>query len=290
MIMRLTDGIAISTVLIGIVLFYTRRTLAPLSQMIQTMSQVQDGLLTQHVPVTGTTEIRELAVTYNKMVDALQDYIQQLVSTREKQLRYEIKALQMQINPHYIYNTLASIKMLVFQNAREQAVETLDAFIALLRSTITNTDEFITIQQEVENLKNYMLIIRTRYGDRIHAEYYVSSNCYHCKIPKMILQPFLENAVFHAFPDGRKGTIQVVVRRNGTQLVIRIIDDGIGMNQQKADQLVEQFIKKEYFSGIGIHNVDDRLKLLFGEQYGVHIESKPEESTAIIVTLPLKDT
>lgn len=290
MIMRLTDGIAISTVLIGIVLFYTRRTLAPLSQMIQTMSQVQDGLLTQHVPVTGTTEIRELAVTYNKMVDALQDYIQQLVSTREKQLRYEIKALQMQINPHYIYNTLASIKMLVFQNAREQAVETLDAFIALLRSTITNTDEFITIQQEVENLKNYMLIIRTRYGDRIHAEYYVSSNCYHCKILKMILQPFLENAVFHAFPDGRKGTIQVVVRRNGTQLVIRIIDDGIGMKQQKADQLVEQSIKKEYFSGIGIHNVDDRLKLLFGEQYGVHIESKPEEGTAIIVTLPLKDT
>ncbi len=161
--------IAVSTVLIGIVLFYTRRTLAPLSRMIQTMSQVQDGVLTEHVPVTGTTEIRELAATYNKMVDALQDYIQQLVSTREKQLRYEIKALQMQINPHYIYNTLASIKMLVFQNARDQAVETLDAFIALLRSTIANTDEFITIQQEVENLKNYMLINRTRYGDRDDA-------------------------------------------------------------------------------------------------------------------------
>lgn len=281
--------IGISTVLILIVLFYTRRTLAPLSQMVRTMSQVRDGVLTEHVPVTGTTEIRELAEAYNRMVDALQDYIQQLVSTREKQLRYEIKALQMQINPHYIYNTLASIKMLVFQNARQQAVETLDAFIALLRSTISNTDEFVTIQQEIENLKNYMLIIRTRYGDRIHAEYYVSGNCYHCRIPKMILQPFLENAVFHAFPDGRKGTIQVVIRRSRQQLIIRIQDDGVGMQQQKADRLVERSMKKEYFSGIGIHNVDDRLKLLFGEQYGVRIESQPEEGTTIIITLPLND-
>lgn len=281
--------IAISTVLTLIVLFYTRKTLAPLSRMIETMSQVQDGVLTEHVPVTGTTEIRELAVTYNKMVDALQDYIQQLVNTREKQLRYEIKALQMQINPHYIYNTLASIKMLVFQNAKEQAVETLDAFIALLRSTITNTDEFITIQQEIENLRNYMLIVRTRYGDRIQAEYYVSGNCYNCRIPKMILQPFLENAVFHAFPDGRKGTIQVVVRRSREQLTIRVMDNGVGMQQQRADRLVEQSMKKEYFSGIGIHNVNDRLKLLFGEQYGVRIESKVEEGTTIIITLPLKD-
>ena len=95
----------------------------------------------------------------------------------EKQKNAEIHALQMQINPHYIYNTLASIKWLVYQNDRDRTVQTIDAFISLLRNTISNTDEFITIDQEVQNLENYILINHTRYGDAVQVEFYVSQNC-----------------------------------------------------------------------------------------------------------------
>ena len=194
----------------------------------------------------------------------------------------------MQINPHYIYNTLASIKWLVYQNDSEKTIQTIDAFIKLLRNTISNMDEFITIEQELKNLENYIFINHTRYGEAIKVEYYVSHNCYGCLIPKLILQPFIENAFFHAFPSGRTGTIQIFMKQKGRDLEIRIVDDGVGMNQVEAQQALYDATQKEHFSGIGIHNVQDRLKLLYGESYGIQIESVKEQGTTITVRLPVK--
>lgn len=191
----------------------------------------------------------------------------------------------MQINPHYIYNTLASIKWLIWQKNTEKSIEIMDAFIQLLRNTISNTDEYISLEQEIENLNNYILINNTRYGDRIKVEFYVSKQVKKYKIPKMILQPFIENAFFHAFPSNETGYIQVFMREKENQMQIEIIDDGVGMEQtQTQGGWMEQ--KKEHFSGIGMNNVDERLKLLFGQEYGVKIKSSKEEGTTVIVTIP----
>ncbi len=278
----------IGLVILILCLFFAKQTISPLSQLVQKMSSIREKNFTQYMPVEGTIEVQELASTYNYMLDDIQNYINELIETQKKQRTSEIKALQMQINPHYIYNTLASIKWLVYQNDAEKTVQNIDAFIGLLRNTISNMDEFITISKEVENLENYILINQTRYGEAIQVEYYVSQSCHDCLIPKLILQPFIENAFFHGFPSGRKGIIQIFMKLKGEDLEIKIVDDGIGMAQSEAEQIVRQDAKKEHFSGIGIHNVQDRLKLLYGEKYGIHIESVEDMGTTVTVMLPAR--
>ncbi len=276
----------VGAVILLLCLAYTRQTLRPLSELVQRMGQIRQGDFGQYMPVEGTTEVRELAATYNYMLDDLQNYINELMATQKARRRSEIKALQMQINPHYIYNTLASIKWLVYQNDRERTVQTIDAFISLLRNTISNTDEFITIEQEIQNLENYILINHTRYGNAVQVEFYVSRNCRDCLLPKMILQPFVENAFFHAFPSGQSGTIEIYMKEKEGELEIRIVDDGVGMEQNRAEEAVKQAGNKEHFSGIGIHNVQERLELLYGKQYGVSVNSRPQEGTEVIIRLP----
>ena len=277
---------ALGAMILLLCLIYTRKTLRPLSELVQRMGRLRQGDFDQYMPVEGTTEVQELASTYNYMLDDLQSYINELLETQKARRRSEIKALQMQINPHYIYNTLASIKWLVYQNDRDRTVQTIDAFISLLRNTISNTDEFITIDQEVRNLENYILINHTRYGDAVQVEFYVSQNCRDCLLPKMILQPFVENAFFHAFPSGRSGSIEIYMKQREGELEIRIVDDGIGMEQNRAEEAVKQAGNREHFSGIGIHNVQERLELLYGKQYGVSINSSPKEGTEVLIRLP----
>ena len=278
--------VVMGAVILLLCLIYTRQTLRPLSELVQRMGRIRKGGFNQYMPVEGTTEVQELAATYNYMLDDLQNYINELMETQKARRKSEIKALQMQINPHYIYNTLASIKWLVYQNDRDRTVQTIDAFISLLRNTISNTDEFITIDQEVQNLENYILINHTRYGDAVQVEFYVSQNCRDCLLPKMILQPFVENAFFHAFPSGRSGMIEIYMKQKEGELEIRILDDGVGMEQNRAEEAVKQAGRKEHFSGIGIHNVQERLELLYGKQYGVSINSRPEEGTEVLIRLP----
>lgn len=267
-------------------LIFIQRTLRPLSNLVGKMSESRKDNFHEYIPVEGTTEVKQLAMTYNDMLDDIQTYISELMETQKAQRKSEIKALQLQINPHYIYNTLASIKWLVYQNNIEKTTGMIDAFISLLRNTISNTDEFITVEQELINLKNYCLINYTRYGERIRVEYFVTPECYDCILPKMVLQPFLENAFFHAFPSGQTGKIQVYINRQEDNLVIQIVDDGIGMDEAQTQDVLHH--RKEHFSGIGIHNVQDRLQLLYGADYGVKIESARDLGTTISVLLPIR--
>lgn len=266
-------------------LLFARKTVRPLSELVLKMSDSRKENFRSYVPVQGTIEVQKLANTYNDMLNDIQSYVKELMETQKAQRKAEIKALQMQISPHYIYNTLASIKWLVYKNDVEETTKTIDAFISLLRNTISNTDEFITVEQELVNLENYVLINHTRYGDAIQVEYYVAHDCYDCLLPKLVLQPFIENAFFHAFPSGQSGVIQIFIREIEQTLDIRIMDDGIGMDEDQAKDAIRQ--KKEHFSGIGIHNVQDRLQLLYGADYGITIESQKERGTSVKIRLPV---
>lgn len=276
----------IALLILTICTFFIRKTLKPLSNLVDKMSDSRKENFREYVPVEGTAEVRQLATTYNEMLDDIQNYISELMDTQQAQRKAEIKALQMQINPHYIYNTLASIKWLVYQNDTEKTTKTIDAFISLLRNTISNTDEMISVEQELVNIENYVLINHTRYGDAIQVEYHVAPDCYNYMLPKLVLQPFIENAFFHAFPSGESGIIQIWIEKEDEKLMIRIKDDGIGMEQAQAENVVKN--QKEHFSGIGIHNVQDRLQLLFGSDYGIQVDSGPDEGTEITVCLPVR--
>lgn len=273
----------IAILLILATLFSLDKVTRPLSNLTDRMSKSSSNAFLDHVPVEGSSEVQLLAETYNNMLDDIASYIEQIVHIQSEQRKSEIKALQMQINPHYIYNTLASIKWLVYEGNIEKTANTIDAFIALLRNTISNSDEFITLEQELVNLENYVLISQTRYGSDISVEYAISPECYDCPIPKMVLQPFIENAFFHAFPGGQKGLIQVTALIEDCDMIIKISDNGVGMENEKKNTSPKS---KEHFSGIGIHNVDKRLHLLYGDVYGITVSSKKNEGTVISIRLP----
>jgi two-component system sensor histidine kinase YesM len=267
-----------------------KRIMVPLTQITDKMAKVKDGNFDQYIEGgDGTDELTDLVTTYNYMLDGLNQYVEKLMKTEEEKRKAEISALQMQINPHYIYNTLTSIKWMIWQNKYEESVQNLDAFVELLRNTISNTDEFITVDQEVRNLNNYILINNTRYGDKIKTEFFVSDECEEALVPKLVVQPFVENAYFHAFPTAEGGSIQIFINRKGRNLNIAVVDNGIGMDDTQ-NPLNQNNIKKttEHYSGIGVHNVENRLKLLYGEEYGIDIRSRKGRGTTVNIVLPYR--
>ena len=225
------------------------------------------------------SDARQLTSTYNTMIRDINQYIEQIVSIEKEKRTAEIHALQMQINPHYMYNTLASIKWLAWQQDTKKTTEVIDAFISLLRNTISNTDEFITVEQEIRNLENYVKINQVRYGDHVKVEYYIPVQCMELRLPKLILQPFVENAFFHGFPEGRTGCIQIFARLEERYLRFDIEDNGVGMNAETLMSLKQkEKIKGEHFTGIGVNNVDDRIKMIYGMDYGINIVSNDQNT------------
>ena len=268
-----------------------RRTMSPLRQLERKMSYVAKGDFNQYAEVTGDGEIQELAKSYNRMLHDINHYVDSIIEIQKQKRQAEIHALQMQINPHYIYNTLTSIKWLIMQGDTVKSTKAIDAFIKLLRSTISKSDEYISVEEEIENLKNYMYINEIRYGEKIKTEFFISINePDQLMIPKMILQPFIENAFFHGFPEGQNGEIFVCVREKAEKLIVEIIDNGVGMDERQVNELEngKSSRKSEHFTGIGINNIRDRLKLIYENQYELKIKSSLGEGTTVTVVLPIQ--
>lgn len=279
---------ALITLALAVVLWNVLKKLtSPLHELADTMEKVGENNLEVYAEEKGTEEIRILSRTFNKMMQDINAYIRKIYAVEEEKRKAEIHALQMQIRPHYIYNTLASIKFTVWQNDMEKATKIIDAFISLLRNSISNTDKFVTVEQDIVNLQNYVFINQVRYGDHVKVEYFVAPDCTQCMIPKLILQPFVENAFFHAFPENREGYIHVFMKRDRDYLKINIKDNGIGINGDRIRALRENEEKqKEFFSGIGMNNVDSRIKLMYGWDYGINIESEEGKGTVITILFP----
>jgi two-component system sensor histidine kinase YesM len=287
---RFLTAICLAIAIIGCVLsvWIVKKIMEPLLELTKKMAKVKEGNLNQYMEIeTGIEELTNLSIAYNYMLDGLNQYVEKLMKTEEEKRKAEITALQMQINPHYIYNTLTSIKWMIWQGKYDASVRNLDAFVHLLRNTVSNTDEFITVAQEVLNLKDYILINDTRYGDKIRTEFFVSDECELALVPKLIVQPFIENAYFHAFPTDVGGSIQIFINRKGHNLNIAIVDNGIGMDDAQNPLNRDDTAKtREHYSGIGVHNVENRLKLLYGEEYGIDIRSKKGRGTRVNIILP----
>ena len=202
-----------------VVFVISRRLTDSLTRLVRQMSMIAQKDFGNYITVSGSYEVRELGKAFNYMLDELNDYIRRLLDTQREQRNAELAALQRQINPHFLYNTLASIKMLVQKGSKEMAAETINALISLLQNTISNVSETVTIEQELENMKNYVFINHVRYGERIKVNYFVAPDCLQYEVPKLIIQPFIENAFFHAFNEKNEGTIYILVSKNDDSLV-----------------------------------------------------------------------
>ncbi|SHM67773.1 sensor histidine kinase [Gracilibacillus kekensis] len=292
-VINTSDILLIAIVIVGLAVLVAflilRKMTVSISQLVRQISDMARYQFNKPLKEAGGYETRKIAKAFNYMLNELQDYVQILMNTQDKQRKAELEALQHQINPHFIYNTLASIKFMIRQEKKETASNTIDSFISLLQNSLSNVDETITIRQELDNLKSYVQINQARYGERIKVNYLISPDCLDLLIPKLVIQPFIENAFFHAFTQKKTGYIQILIANREKNLICEIVDNGDGMI---ADQLDNKTIKtkekRQLFSGIGVKNVHERIQLLYGKDYGVEIESKPLQGTKVLIKLPLQ--
>lgn len=277
----------VTTLVLIAVFIFIRQITKPINKLVHSMESVTTEGIPDHFEVIGGGyEVRQLAHAFGVMIRNLNHYVSQLIKVEQEKREMEIHTLQMQINPHFIYNTLTSVKWLIWQNDSQKAVQSIDTFTLLLRNTISDSQDLIPIHEEVENLKSYVFLQKIRYGHKIQTDICVTPLAADCLIPKLLLQPFLENSFFHAFTNRQQGVISVFIDCHGQNLSCEIIDDGVGMSQSKADLLLNSK-PDEHGHFIGIRNVNTRIHLLFGENYGVKIFSEPGNGTTVKVTLPM---
>lgn len=284
-----------SIVLLTLIVVYliTRKMTKSMRGLVRHMSQIPTTGFSQRVDVSKSGyEVEELGNAFNYVLDELNDYVDQLVETQKEQRKAELAALQMQINPHFLYNTLASVKFLVQQESKEKAAETINALITLLQNTVSNVQSTVTVRQELDTLKNYIFINHVRYGERIRVNYFIEPDSMDYQMPKLMLQPFIENAFFHAFNHKGEGMILIMISVQDDHLVCEISDNGDGMDLRSTDAaetraLPETKRNRKLFSGIGIKNVDDRLKFMYGDRYGVDIDSEIGQGTRVTIKIPL---
>ncbi|WP_226670906.1 sensor histidine kinase [Metabacillus litoralis] len=286
-IVLISMGIVVIALII--VFFISRRITNSLSHLVKQIADASKFDFDKYVSVTGTYETRRIGEAFNSMLDELHDYLEKLVLYQKQKRNAELAALQQQINPHFLYNTLTSIKFMVQQGSKDEAEEIINSLIALLQNTIGNVSETISVEQEINNLKNYVLINQKRYGDRIKVNYLIGPGCMEYHVPKLILQPFIENSFFHGFNHKNEGFINVLVWQENNTLICEVMDNGDGMEMSPASELPKIKSKRQHFTGIGVKNVHERIQLIYGNQYGVTINSSKGEGTRVKITLPISN-
>lgn len=236
-------------------------------------------------PVGGTREVQELSDSFEHMVLRIQEL---MTTVREEEInlrKTELKALQAQINPHFLYNTLDSIAWMCEQGRNADAVKMVHALARLFRISISRGHELIPIAKEIEHAESYLQIQMYRYKNQFTYTFDVDPDClgYYCN--KITLQPIIENSINHGLElMVEEGRIDVCVRQDGDDIVFSVQDNGVGMSEEQIEAIMQHGPTDR--TGIGIKNVNDRLKIYFGRNYGLHITSEPDVGTCVEIRMP----
>ena len=226
------------------------------------------------------------------MAAKIDELVDMRVASEKEKKNLEIKMLQAQINPHFLYNTLDSIRWIAIIQKNNGIVKVVTSLSSLLKNMAKGFNEKVTLKQELDFLADYIVIEKIRYVELFDVEIHVEpEELYQAKIIKLTLQPLVENAIFSGIePSGRNGVVEIHARKSDGDLCITVRDNGIGMDKEKAKQLLQdtEKVKSSSMSGIGLPNVDRRIKLVYGEAYGLSIQSEPGQYTQITVRLPLE--
>lgn len=285
---RITVGTAalilVAALLVGWII--SRMLSRPLQQLENAMEQFEqdaDGFNFQ--PVAGTREVQELSDSFGHMVRRIQR-LMTTVREEENELRKtELKALQAQINPHFLYNTLDSIAWMCERGKNADAVKMVHALAKLFRISISRGHELIPIEKELQHAESYLLIQKFRYKNQFTYHFTVDESCLHCLCNKITLQPIIENSITHGLDLlVEPGHIEIEVCSEGEDVLFKVRDDGIGMAPEQVAELLQH--EPSDRTGIGIKNVNDRLQIYFGPQYGLSIESMPDEGTTVTIRMP----
>ena len=273
---------------IGISSIISREITKPIRSLRDSMRKVQNGQFDTHVEVITENEIGSLGRSFNLMTSEIQALMEQNVYEQKQKRKSELKALQAQINPHFLYNTLDSIIWMSEAGENDEVVEMTSALARLLRQSISNDKEEVELEKEIEYVKNYLTIQKMRYKDKLEFFIYVDPRVAHVPIIKLVLQPLVENAIYHGIKyKETKGNLKIYARPVDGRGEIVVADDGIGMDEDVMEHIFDEHRKEQKRNGVGVPNVQKRLKLQYGSEYGIRYESVKGAGTKAVITIPV---
>ncbi len=267
-----------------------RKISSPIKSLCVSMKQVRQGNMNTIPAIRSWNELEELNNGFNRMIDRIKNLMDDIRKEERLKRKAELDSLQAQINPHFMYNTLYTVKCMINMNRYDNAGKMITSFLNLLRKTYANKWALINIEEEIINLEGYVDIQRLRYPEKFDVVFRVDRNIMSCKIPRLILQPLVENSIFHGIePSNKKCMITVRGYRMNNRITLKVSDTGIGMNDEQIRQLWEKkHVQSDMmFSSIGITNVHERIRLNFGPGYGLEIHSEPGKGTEVNISLPI---
>ncbi len=284
----------LSSIIIGLSLslLFTRYLTRPIVRLIEHMDVISSGDFNRNPAIESNDELGVIGRQINEMSAHVSDLMENRIRDEQEKMNLEIKMLQAQINPHFLYNTLDSIKWIATMQHNTGIVRVVSALSSLLKNMAKGFNEKVTVRQELDFLDNYITIEKIRYIELFDVEITVADPAlYNAGIIKLTLQPLVENSIFSGIePSGKPGLIQIHIFSREQTLYIRIRDNGVGISKENIDRMLTDTsrVTKHYMSGIGLPNVDRRIKLVYGQEYGLAIDSEVGVYTCVTVSLPLE--
>lgn len=253
------------------------------------MEEIRQGSLEVRMSISTKDEIGIVADTFNRMMDQIAKLMVEIKEKEKLKKEAEQKFLDAQIEPHFLYNSINSIQYVAHMRGESEIETVSTALSELFRSVLSNKKDFITLWEEKEYIDNYILIERFKYTKNFELIWDVEEELWGYQIPKLLLQPIVENALIHGIADKEGGIINAKVYSDTDTVIIKIMDNGKGIARKKLQELQENINKNQgaRFRRVGIANVFERIKLIFGEEYGGNIYSYQNAFTCVELKLPL---
>lgn len=290
------QGIFLLIFLIVLIVLVSGMT-RPMVELNNVTRAVESGDLSRRTNVSGNNDIAKLGQSFNQMLDTIEEMIEQIFIREEEKRAAELEMLQAQIKPHFLFNILNAIRLQIKLNGDKDSAELIRALSSLLRMTINRNNPFITLKEEVNIIEHYTRLINFRHQHEVELDILLDGDTKEIEVPRLFLQPIIENAIIHGYND-RNGSIVISASVSEEQyLELRVTDDGSGMTKDKLNELkstifkIEKPVKEagsQSFNGIGIQNVYQRLKIIYGDHFSMMLESEEGIGTSYFFYIPIQ--
>ncbi len=281
--------VLILSILVLINSYISTRITNPIKELEKSVGVLEEGNFEAPVYMGGSYEIQHLGKSISNMAAQIRRLMKDIVTEHEEKRKKEFDTLQSQINPHFLYNTLDIIVWMIENEQKAEAAKAVTALARFFRISLSKGKSIITVRDELEHVRNYLMIQHMRFKNKFSYEIQAEDETLDLSSLKLMLQPLVENAIYHGmeFMDG-DGEITLTVWREADSLYFKVSDNGLGMTEEQVERLFcdSSHVASRRGSGIGVKNVNERIKLYFGEQYGLSIDSEPDEGTSVLIHLP----
>lgn len=260
---------------------------SPIRKLERTVKLVGEGDLNTPIDVNGAYEVEQLSKRFNLMLQRIRQLMDQIIYEQETKRKGELEVLQSQINPHFLYNTLNSVIRLAERGKTDEVVTMIQSLSKFFRISLSKGKNIITIQEELDHIRHYLVIQSFRFKNKFRFDINAQEEVLQCQTIKLILQPIVENALYHGIemmPD--EGLISIDATVRDGKVVVTVRDNGLGMQKETLQSILTGGSKSGSGSGVGVRNVNERIGLYFGREYGLSFESEMEEGTTVTITFP----